>query len=133
MTKQEIFEAFAPYLPYDVKGLVTYENKTFERELSLRNLAYLLDNLRTVKVKLILHPISEFIYNPEKYQEIRDNMSECEFESLRDSFVEFPCKNKLDHVSYSTVTFLIKNHFDVFGLIELGYAVDINTLNNGQI
>ena len=65
----------------------------------------------------------------EKFEEIRDNMSEYELESMSISFVELPCLNKFDHVSYSTALLLIKNHFDVFGLIEKGYAIDINTLN----
>ena len=33
-----------------------------------------------------------------------------------------------DELSYNEIDYLIRNHFDVFGLIEKGEAIDINTL-----
>lgn len=44
------------------------------------------------------------------------------------------CGKKLWRVEaapYEMVAYLFENHFDVFGLIEKGLAVDINTLKNG--
>ena len=34
----------------------------------------------------------------------------------------------LSYTSYGFVQFLLKNHFDIFGLIPKGLAIDINTL-----
>jgi len=36
---------------------------------------------------------------------------------------------ELQYLSYNLCLFLFKNHFDVFGLIPAGLAIDINTLN----
>lgn len=34
-------------------------------------------------------------------------------------------------IEYCVMQWLIENHFDVFGLIEAGLAIDINTLDQG--
>ena len=46
-------------------------------------------------------------------------------------FEDYMKGRNLKFNDYDMVNKLIKWHFDVFGLIEKGLAVDINTLNNG--
>jgi len=46
---------------------------------------------------------------------------------------EFPLENLISEeilkMEYNTINLLFELHFDVFGLIEKGLAIDINTLN----
>ena len=35
-----------------------------------------------------------------------------------------------EELTYSVMQYLTENHFDVFGLIDAGLAIDINTLKN---
>src|SRR5690606_37484510 len=39
--------------------------------------------------------------------------------------------NFLNDIDYSSIQLLFKHHFDVFGLIDKGLAIDINTLKGG--
>lgn len=48
--------------------------------------------------------------------------------NLKDYDIEYLSKN-IDNISYGLVSKLIEWHFDVFGLIDKGLAIDINTLN----
>lgn len=54
---------------------------------------------------------------------------------LCELWLDYPDSNSRDYVQESTVTLdewfkLFEWHFDVFGLIEKGLAIDINTLEN---
>lgn len=114
----------ACYLPYKLKVFACYNEYELELEedcnsdsISVRET---IDNLH----KPILRPLScltndsyDFIYN-----------KECDYPSIEDWInldVEsrFSCK-----FSHKFWQFLYENHFDLYGLIELKLAIDINTL-----
>ncbi len=76
-------------------------------------------------VKPILHPLSEY----KDCDEVFDEMSEYSEELFIDLFLgAITPLNKFDHINVSVYNALLKNHFDVFGLIESGLAIDINTI-----
>ena len=79
--------------------------------------------------KLLLHPLSDLTKGENAYEEgfdeyrthdLQGNKSEC----LRISNVW----HSPTGLSYDRVQMLLKQHYDVFGLIEEGLAIDINTL-----
>ncbi len=81
-------------------------------------------NITTYGIKLILHPLSDLI------KEIKHNRLK-----LSTSTIDV-IKNRdwgLIRVSpYLDVQKLFEGHFDVFGLINQGYAVDINELTKNK-
>lgn len=65
-----------------------------------------------------------------EFKPILRPLSDLTFEELREfNFVALPEINyDVENYSYGFMQFCFKNHFDVFGLIEKGIAIDINTL-----
>jgi hypothetical protein len=120
-------EQLAPYLPYDLGFYVEHANGT-----RLDNWYMTIDtNLRTVlefQNKPILRPLSDLtkeikvdedVFIPSiEYYYIKDELEE--LSSLNCSYIRY--------VRYNVVNVLFELHFDVFGLIEKGLAIDINTL-----
>lgn len=98
----------APYLPYNLK-IVNYNvgNMLKEPLISIMIASSILNFTDgSTEYKILLRPLSD----------IKDGEN-----------------NTVESISkccYSYVSELISQHFDVFGLIEKGLAVDINTLNN---
>jgi hypothetical protein len=51
------------------------------------------------------------------------------YKMMGDDFTDFIIsRNSVVNTNYWLVKLLLKNHFDIFGLIEKGLAIDINTL-----
>lgn len=122
----------APYLPYNVKCKMKL-GPYFEEEISVIDSSnfWHIQNDHSASIKPILRPLSDL--TKENYQneilirwggglsdrakaqwlkEVTDDMLYSAYNSLRYDFVEF----------------LLEHHFDVFGLIPQGLAIDINTL-----
>lgn len=134
----------APYLPYRLKGIAQYENYTGEIEeiISLRvgEIETNFDSITYDSFKPILRPLSDFIEeiecNGQKFipVEILFSVENDELQDFKD-FGKIPeywqdaVKIKPKWYDYYQVEFLFEWHFDVFGLIEKGLAIDINTLN----
>lgn len=119
-------EYLAPYLPYGLK----IENSIGKiTELGLADASYHLDK----GFKPILRPLSDCY----EYEHLEVDLKEfVQFgkwsdsnddflEHLYDSHYDFNVMNK---APYEIMIFFIKHHFDVFGLIDKGLAIDINTL-----
>lgn len=76
------------------------------------------------KVKLVLRPLSELT---------REELEEAGFNSYIDCLtygnkgVEWTLK-----APYDMVVYLISKHYDIYGLIEQGYALNINELKNNH-
>mgnify|MGYP003609910729 CR=1 FL=1 len=84
------------------------------------------------EMKPILRPLSdltkEIEHNGEKFVFSDIYFSNSKIEKLQDkSLCLF--ENPLNEIDYNSVQTLIKYHFDIFGLIEKGLAIDINTLS----
>ena len=121
----------APYLPYGLK-CINIGNKV------VRELVHELGHDSEIKRKIgltmilgtshinkpILRPLSDFVKD-----EFHEQLGEIHL--LHDETIiawsvfdgESLLSNKMD---YSFYEWLFKNHFDVFGLIEKGLAIDIN-------
>lgn len=128
MKKLEL-KHLAPYLPYEVWGYFPKEKYQFK----IKGIGYsqIVDNeliitdtydeFRFEDVKPILRPLSDLkkrefaLYIPSK----------CDFDLDFDTedLTGFNFIELLDEMN-----FLFEHHFDVFGLIEKGLAIDINTL-----
>lgn len=124
----------APYLPYKLKGI--YEMSSKQKQETLQAIDTLGkcrtdEDLRWFEIKMF-KPILQPLFN--------DNFDYTIF--LMDNFPEEKWADayngimngvgfgvKIEQIPYELHEFLFENHIDVFGLIEKGLAIDINTLS----
>ncbi len=118
------------YLPYDVEIIIeNYNNACWVLPLTVDNYVnyfdkrYKSNNIKSVK--LILRPLldltKEIEHNGEKFVPIEDfKKAGYIFPLNEDNFYNLP---------YGIVNILLKWHFDIYGLIDAGLAIDINTIN----
>ena len=115
--KEELLELkhLAPYLPYELK--IWYKLIVVDmQELSINNIDKVLEDSKHFKP--ILRPLSDLTkddLDTLQCTELYNQINDADF-----------CIHLLP---YQIAMYLIENHFDVFGLIEKGLAIDINTLN----
>ena len=120
----------APYLPYKLKGNYEVSEVVPSAKFELRNKELRTDNIDFFLnyAKPILLPLSdltkEIEVNGDKFI---PHIKLGGRPNLKDYDIEYLSKN-IDNMSYGLVSKLIEWHFDVFGLIEKGLAIDINTL-----
>lgn len=119
----------APYLPYELKIARLSIDGDFKRiEYSFRA-TNLVEVLRYDNLKPILRPLSDLTKEIEEgKQPIAEWLMLCKDSKGVWSFDtnDFSTWNVMAVIN--EVNLLFKNHFDVFGLIEKGLAIDINTL-----
>jgi len=89
-------------------------------------------------VQLILRPLSdltkEIEHNGERFDpefRIRDIYGEY-YSISKAQLFDFNWENILNKLPFVIVKQLLEWHFDVFGLIEQGDAIDINSLNKTE-
>lgn len=129
MEKLEL-KHLAPYLPYGLKILYNHNKvNTFVEVLNNENWLYIDDkkDIYYTDFKPIFRPLSD-LFNGH-YEYILDEFSEVSLESFKIAFLsKLKPLNTFDKINYTIVIKLFENHFDVFGLIEKGLAIDINKL-----
>lgn len=150
MDKQELLECIVGYLPYNVKAQLYFNGKkqhqvvNSNKTLCLRTVAFYIENYDHIGFKIILHPLSD-LTKPcleggkipidlfDVYEE--DNFEYTDIKTYHE--IENIAKHGIIHdvkwLPYGVVEQLLKWHFDVFGLIEKRYAIDINTLNSSKV
>jgi len=122
------------YLPYGLKILFwSGDSQQYIIELNSLNLK-LNSILGSEKHKPILSPISELDNLIKKEFEKYDRVKECDMEIINlfcyentntdDSLVDLD----LNKLPYECVEYMFKNHYDFFGLIPAGLAIDKTTL-----
>ena len=120
----------APYLPYGLK--LKLRDKIIEMQglisVSERIISYDIDKklceCEISLIKPILRPLSDLLKN--EFENVYKN--QIDYESI-EHLSELDCESFLTcNFSYEFWQSLFKNHFDVFGLIEKGLAIDINTI-----
>ena len=119
----------APYLPYKLKGNIFSDNKQWslvgikeETCLCQKSDYKNTINISILNFKPILRPLSDLDKKNEEGKNIYFPSS-----NLKDVIIKgLDIKS---HCYFSEIIYLLKNHFDVFGLIEKGLAIDINTLS----
>ena len=134
----------APYLPYSVKiaydyfggtqeiaTLIGVEDRNGETRLQIDTGGSAL----LKHCKLVLKPISDLsllvIEEFEKYDGKRNRKANEEIINLfcEENGVDEIIENiDLKLLPYECIEFMFRNHYDFFGLIEKGLAIDINTL-----
>lgn len=138
----------APYLPYQLKCKL---NDFDEEKIAELNAIYS-DNTYTfcsivesekgfADIKPILRPLSnltkEIEHNGEKFVpiEILSKWTTCEYEDDVLKYATYNSNGEIDmeeinvlDLEYHQIVKLFEWHFDCFGLIENGLAIDINTL-----
>jgi hypothetical protein len=116
----------APYLPYGLMCQLTDQSKIKVAKLCgayTDNSYAFFDTVESEhgysKIKPILRPLSDLLHG--KYSLLSCDVLWHDLQAKRSHNI-FKCK-------YEIIIGLLENHFDVFGLIEKGLAIDINTLN----
>ena len=123
----------SPYLPYKLRGVFLHTDNTIEyvkiTMASSNGIGY--DDEEFYKnvgdknyyelTKPILRPLSDL-----KLSEWKSKVFKLQ-NKYNDSTLLF-CDFDRKELSVWEYDFLLRNHFDVFGLIEKGLAIDINTI-----
>ena len=131
----------APYLPYSVKiehPTLMYGKRKISELDSIKEFHIEIQHRLYVEIsqcKLILKPISDLSIlvkeEFEKYDGLRSGKANEEIINLfcEENGVDELIENiDLKSLPYECVDFMFRNHYDFFGLIKLGLAIDINTL-----
>jgi len=133
----------APYLPYGLKYLYLKKGEGIWMDPDKNHFHTLLSSCEKgyhsksdkgvimfyenpFNKKLILRPISDL-----KNEEFEmDSISKGAIMFL-DETANLPHNSRESHIGsiqYKDMVFLLENHFDIFGLIRMGLAIDINTI-----
>ena len=117
----------APYLPYNLQICFDGENPHLNWNImKCSHLAFESENYKDFRFKPILRPLSDLIkeieVNGEKFKPI-ENIPNTDV-------LNWYCNllNINGNMTLTTFFKLTEWHFDVFGLIENGLAIDINTI-----
>lgn len=125
----------APYLPYKLKCQVKDLGKTIVAELHsvyADGTCTFCDTIESEKgfdyVKPILQPLSNDNFDYDIF--LMDNFPKEQWaDAYNDIMAGIGFGVQVEQIPYVLFEFLLKNHIDVFGLIEKGLAIDINTLS----
>jgi hypothetical protein len=143
----------APYLPYGLKCsanngcFVNHSLSGLINEIAVFDFENGEQDFRLGDFKPILKPLSDL--TPYENGEL-DGMGEtndlilirlvestsqhCDaYDEWRDSYFDNPIQERILQAPYEVFDELTKQHFDVFGLIDAGLAIDINTLSNEKV
>lgn len=137
-------EELTPYLPFKLKCFVVNDGKE-----QVGTLSAVYDNGECVfhdiveaqqgfeSVKPLLRPLSyltkEIEHNGEKFVPIRKLLEANNFnlEKMETEYINSFAKSMVEiQIAYDDAQLLLRWHFDIFGLIEKGLAIDINTLKS---
>tara|TARA_R110000772_G_C13017270_1_gene410128 strand:- start:55 stop:450 length:396 start_codon:yes stop_codon:yes gene_type:complete len=122
----------APYLPYglkynNIKNNNTYTMRSISTEINMVDFGWG-DAMELNEVKPILRPLSDLT---KEIKHDGDKFTPCtDYYYLKDELEELSTLDSsyIRYTRYNVVKVLFELHFDVFGLIEKGLAIDINTL-----
>ena len=135
----------APYLPYGLHGAVEdFEENTVHLNVKVMSvdiddlclsfdecLDVYLDDTKDAIFKPILRPLTDLTKEADKFEEFEQFNIE-EFGITRtemlNSFIESEDRLNICY-GFNFWQKLFENHFDVFGLIDKGLAIDINELS----
>ena len=135
MEEQLKLKHLAPYLPYKVVMYYDLDGRPFrgtkkKEVLTIDNIKLLLfSNHR----KPILRPLSDLKVNGNSEKLLHDISEKAKQMNVTDDDFDYYCHRQHDNKGYDYLPHwwfqdLIKNHFDVFGLIKKGLAINYNKL-----
>lgn len=124
----------APYLPYGLKAYHMFDGKNLERDVTPHNVFTFVNG--DTNAKIALRPLSHWRSYPPYLNEYSD-LENGDFYRGEDIIIDSNGKwslNLKDSISWEPLWMqeflnkMYKHHFDLFGLIDAGLAIDINTL-----
>ena len=122
----------APYLPYDLK----YEHKVSDNDFAIFTLEpFRLNTFDFLRCKPILRPLEDLHKIKDDLIIANDFYDKVEI-SLCGKGINYRGKGMLcdyyntDQLPYNIIQVLFNYHYDVFGLIPKGLAIDINTIEH---
>lgn len=117
-------EHLAPYLPYGLKVFYTDNNTIYKMVISNNTLSLRggvnIDDILETKSKPIVRPLRDLSDVQIGELDLCHDFSMMKFSEIKINPLKYP---------YTIVLKLFEWHFDVFGLIEKGLALDINHAN----
>jgi len=124
-------EQITPYIPYGVKGFNSIDKIV---EFTLADGRYHLDK----GFFPILRPLDEIsdyfenLYGDLEHQDVTDYFDS---DFLNDCLLDIDDLKNVEEegIPYGTIKVLLKHHFDVFGLIEIGLAKNILELSTEHL
>lgn len=138
----------APYLPYGIK-LIAHGDVCNVAYMSTKRIAFIEINgcgdvrkcrwdLINGKIKPILKPLVDLLETVEhrddyiagwKFIEMQLGGYNCgAYEEYMSIFIDDICPSRAIQAPYEIFALLLEYHFDVFGLIDQGLAIDVNDL-----
>ena len=128
-----------PYLPYKLRVVEWYRGKQIHDEFVVdcvnwdgKNIggsdasldSFELERMFNLKdIKPILRPMANLF--TDEFKDLRDDISDYELDVIFTWFVsELKPTNPLICISYYVATLLFEHHFDIFGLIDKGLAIE---------
>ena len=122
-----VFKNYSVYLPYNLK--VKYD---LNGDVKHFRIGVLTGIRNQVGEKLIVE-IDKYGYYPESCKPILKSLNDLDIDILPKNLQNYSQQQIQPHnvygLSYRTFEILLEKHYDVFGLIEKGLAVDINKLS----
>lgn len=141
MKKQELFEIISHYLPY---SLNLYKYTKYKEDIGTSQEFEIVEMDDIIDLELVLENDSPH-YDIKPILRSLSDLQDFDKKGLNENDkaeifnlslnLRFSSIQKIDprYISMFTYLWLLKNHFDVFGLIEQGLAMDINTLKKINI
>ena len=132
LTKEKLF----PYLPYNVMIYYIGEGRPFrgtkkKEILTCKNMKLMLfSNQRKIALKPLSDLTKEIEVNGEKFVPHNRTQVGMTMPFYQNNIGIIENRIQTNTITYSDMIYLISLHFDVFGLIKEGLAIDINTLLN---
>ncbi|TDS14757.1 hypothetical protein [Sphingobacterium paludis] len=141
-------EHISPYLAYGLRVLRPDGKTVLQVEGTANGLLILMEPNQSSNTygdflgnKPILRPLSDLTKEIEHNGEIKTKIeflvletdTYCDaYQEWLESFLDNPEQSRIVQAPYEVFNELVKEHFDVFGLIAAGLAVDMNTLEGGS-
>jgi hypothetical protein len=127
------FNQIVQYLPYELEVKTIVWQRNISEHITSKEMlcTYLIDNMDDyVEFLPILRPLSQIKEYFEPIFETDKDVNEyLSYEVTTPFSIDEILNYKFEYLPYGTCQVLLKHHFDLFGLIEKGLAVDINRLS----
>lgn len=140
MTNQELLQVYSAYLPYKLNWFIDFEDGDTAVYEMLGLFAdsgeVYLDGYETSvdakNCKPILRSMSkvveyfEEIYGTLEYQDVTDYLDADYLNDYGNLEIEDLENIEPENLTYGTLQVLLKHHYDIFGLIDKGLAINLN-------
>ena len=135
----------APYLPFSLEGVKNkgyrfyvnsvynkdFENDSFKSKYPIHGInSNGTINCSLDEFKPILRPLKSLSKNDIDFMYFDIISTDNDMYGTRDEFEDYFNETGIDHLPVCLYNYLVSKHFDIFGLINKGLAIDINTVSS---